>query len=113
MDEYIAKRKEYIQQVRASFDKSNEISDIYATNIEDNYFKSNGKFKTRCLISFLIFIIVFFCHYNSYTIFGIEVSEIIDRISDNRYYTFLENCDILENDNYSERINHVLKTNDE
>ena len=52
--------------------------------------------KLRFLTALVLFVIFFFCQSYSYPIFGIETAEIIDRISDNRYYTFLENCDIVK-----------------
>ena len=99
MDDYAMRRREYVQQVRASFDMPEEERNIpewedtdNTEGVENPFFS----FKLRLTISVLLFFVVFFCKYNDYPIFGIEVSEIIDMISDNQYYTFLENCDILE-----------------
>ena len=112
MNDYIANRKEYIKQIRASFEEPQKEFDIDTTeNITNIQSEPNITLKSRCFLAIFIFICIFFCHYNSYSIFGIEVSEIIDRISDNRYYIFLENCDILEDDNYSELIYNIFDSN--
>lgn len=92
MDDYAMRRKEYVQQIRASFDQPEEGYAYSPDNTEDMPLDSSLLwFKIRLMTALIIFCIIFFCKYNSYTIFGIEVSEIIDRISDNQYYTFLQN----------------------
>ncbi len=114
MNDYITERKEYIQQIRASFDEPREQYHTYiAKPIENTESEHNTDFKVRLFLSIFIFVLIFLSHYYSIPIFGIEVSEIIDRISDNQYYTFLENCDILKNSNYSELINSVFKSDEE
>lgn len=99
MEDYAIRRREYVQQVRASFDQSAEEGNLYTqtrTGAEaeplDTTFLG---LKIRVTIAVVLFCVIFFCKYNSYPIFGLEVVEIIDMISDNQYYTFLQNCDIL------------------
>ena len=82
-----------VQQVRASFDipeAENNISEWEETENTPGVENQFLSFKLRLTISVLLFLVVFFCKYNAYPIFGIEVSEIIDMISDNQYYTFLQ-----------------------
>ena len=92
MEDYAIRRREYVQQVRASFDHPREERYNYATTrteaeeepIETTFLG----LKIRLTIAIILFCIIFFCKYNSYPIFGMEVAEIIDMISDNQYYTF-------------------------
>lgn len=92
MEDYAMRRREYVQQVRASFDQPTaERYPSTQQNTEDE--PTNTTFlglKIRLTIAIVLFGIILFCYYNSYPIFGLEVSEIIDMIRDNQYYTFLE-----------------------
>ena len=95
MEDYAIRRREYVQQVRASFDQSAEEGYNFAQiRTEDDEAPVDITFiglKIRLTIAIILFCIIFFCKYNSYPIFGLEVAEIIDMISDNQYYTFLQN----------------------
>lgn len=93
MEDYAIRRKEYVQQVRASFDQPSEEGYIYSQTYTDEE-PIDTTFlglKIRLTIAVILFFLIFFCKYNSYPIFGLEVAEIIDMISDNQYYTFLQN----------------------
>ena len=94
MEDYAIRRREYVQQVRASFDQPTEEGYIYdSTGTEADAEPIDTTFlglKIRLTVAIVIFCVIFFCKYNSYPIFGLEVSEIIDMISDNQYYTFLQ-----------------------
>lgn len=98
MEDYAIRRREYVKQVRASFDHPLEEGYTFQQNdIEDEPINVPFLgFKIRLFIAVILFCSFLFCKYNSYPLFGMEVSEIIDMISDNQYYTFLENCDILK-----------------
>ena len=94
MEDYAIRRREYVQQVRASFNQLTEEGHNYAlirTESEeapvDTTFLS---LKIRLTIAVVLFCVIFFCKYNSYPVLGLEVAEIIDIISDNQYYTFLQ-----------------------
>lgn len=91
MDDYAMRRKEYVQQIRASFDQSGAES-MYSSAADETEETDTAflSFKIRFAIAILLFGMVFFCHYHSYTIFGMEITEIIDIISDNQYDTFLK-----------------------
>ena len=95
MEDYAIRRREYVQQVRASFDQPAEERYIYySTGTEAGDEPIDTTFiglKIRLTIAIVLFCVIFFCKYNSYPIFGMEVAEIIDIISDNQYYTFLQN----------------------
>ena len=95
MEDYALRRKEYVQQVRASFDQSNDaLEPGLVDNITTEYSSFFG-LKIRSVIAIIIFLAYLFCKYNSYPIFGYTTTEIIDIITDNQYYTFLQNYDIL------------------
>ena len=92
MEDYAIRRKEYVQQVRASFDQPSENGIIYAQTTTDEE-PMNTTFpglKIRLTLAVILFCIILFCKYNSYSVLGLEVTEIIDMISDNQYYTFLQ-----------------------
>ena len=97
MEDYAMRRREYIKQVRASFDQPTEDGYVFQDKeMEDEPINIPFLgFKIRLFISVILFCSFLFCKYTSYSFFGMEVSEIIDMLSDNQYYTFLENCDIL------------------
>ena len=95
MEDYAIRRREYIKQIRASFDQPTEenYNNYSYTRTETDEEPLDTTFlslKIRLTIAIILFCIIFFCKYNSYPIFGMEVAEIIDMISDNQYYTFLQ-----------------------
>lgn len=92
MEDYIMRRREYVQQIRASFDRPTENDYFYGqTNVEETPIDATFfSLKIRFLIAIILFGVIFFCKYYSYPILGMEVSEIIDMICDNQYYTFLQ-----------------------
>lgn len=98
MEDYAIRRREYVKQIRASFDQPSEEGYIFQesdTEDEPIHIPFLG-FKIRLFIATILFCSFLFCKYTSYPLFGMEVSKIIDMIRDNQYYTFLENCDILK-----------------
>lgn len=95
MEDYAIRRREYVQQVRASFEQPTEArynNYAYTRNeAEDEHAETTfSGLKIRLTIAIILFCTIFFCKYNSYTIFGMEVTEIIDMIRNNQYYTFLQ-----------------------
>ena len=98
MEDYAMRRREYVKQIRDSFDQISEEGDTFQQDNEENAPISTPflGFKIRLFLSLILFSSFLFCKYTSYPLFGMEVSEIIDIISENQYYTFLENCDILK-----------------
>lgn len=94
MEDYAIRRREYVQQVRASFEQPIEEGYVFAqtgtTTDEEPLDTTFLGLKIRLTIAIILFCVIFFCKYNSYPIFGMEVAEIIDMISDNQYYTFLQ-----------------------
>lgn len=92
MEDYAIRRREYVRQVRASFDQPSEEGYTYsqAYTEEAPIDTTFLGLKIRVTIAIVLFCAIFFCKYNSYPIFGMEVAEIIDMIRDNQYYTFLQ-----------------------
>ena len=93
MEDYALRRREYVQQIRASFDQPLEDYNYLQARTEageESIASTVSSFKFRLTIAIILFCVIFFCKYNDYPIFGMEVSEIIDMISDNQYYTFLQ-----------------------
>ena len=92
MEDYAMRRREYIKQIRASFDQPSEEGYVFQEgNTEDEPINIPFLgFKIRLFIAVVLFCSFLFCKYTSYPLFGMEVSEIIDMISDNQYYTFLQ-----------------------
>ena len=94
MEDYAIRRREYVQQVRASFEQPTKEEYSYALpRTEDEADPIDTTFiglKIRLTIAIILFCVIFFCKYNSYSLFGMEIAEIIDMISDNQYYTFLQ-----------------------
>ncbi|MBQ8279429.1 MAG: hypothetical protein IJZ23_06275 [Roseburia sp.] len=92
MEDYAIRRREYVQQVRASFNQPTEDGYVYAQNNagEEPIDTTFLGLKIRLTIAVILFCVIFFCQYNSYPIFELEVAEIIDMIRDNQYYTFLQ-----------------------
>ena len=93
MEDYAIRRREYVQQVRASFDqpaeeKYHNYTYPRAEAEEEPIDTIFLGLKIRLTIAIILFCTIFFCKYNSYTIFGMEVTEIIDMIRNNQYYTF-------------------------
>lgn len=90
MEDYALRRKEYVQQIRASFDQSNDALEPGLVEIPTTEYSAFFGLKIRSMIAILLFLAFLFCKYNSYPIFGYTTTEIIDIITDNQYYTFLQ-----------------------
>lgn len=92
MDDYVMRRREYVQQIRASFDSPVPNEHYYGQmNTEEESVDSTFfSFKIRLLAAILLFCVFFFCQYYSRPILGMDAAEIIDMIKDNQYYTFLQ-----------------------
>lgn len=92
MEDYAMRRREYVKQIRDSFDQPSEDGYTFQTrDIEEEPINIPFLgFKIRLFIAIILFGSFLFCKYNSYPLMGREVTEIIDMIRDNQYYTFLE-----------------------
>lgn len=94
MEDYAIRRREYVKQIRDSFDQPTEDGYIFSQNgtttDEEPVDTTFLGLKIRLTVAIILFCVILFCKYNSYPIFGLEVTEIIDMISDNQYYTFLQ-----------------------
>lgn len=103
MEEYAIRRREYVQQVRASFDELENAEDSLINGDRIGHFRSDEEeyenemmqspfigFKIRLFCAVMLFLAFAFCKYHSYEIFTRNPVEIIDMISDNQYYTILQ-----------------------
>lgn len=94
MEEYALKRKEYVQQVRASFDENGDFTKEAEKESGESEISPFFFTKLRVICSIFLFFVFLFCKYNSCEIFTKTPEEVIDMISNNQYYTFLQNYDI-------------------
>lgn len=87
-DEYAARRREYVAQIRSSFDNGAE--DVISNETEERTASafSFGKLRFGAAMVFLFFFLVNW--YTDGTIFNFSVTEIIDIVTDNHYYTNLQ-----------------------
>ncbi len=87
-DGYAERRREYVAQIRSSFDNGAE--DVISNETEERTASafSFGKFRFFAAMVCLVFFLVNW--YTGGTIFGVSVTEIIDIVTDNHYYTNLQ-----------------------
>lgn len=87
-DGYAERRREYVAQIRSSFDNGAE--DVISNETEERTASafSFGKLRFFAAMVFLVFFLV--NRYMGGTIFGVSVTEIIDIVTDNHYYTNLQ-----------------------
>ncbi len=87
-DGYAERRREYVAQIRSSFDNGAE--DVISNETEERtaFAFSFGKFRFFAAMVCLVFFLVNW--YTGGTIFGVSVTEIIDIVTDNHYYTNLQ-----------------------
>ena len=87
-DEYAVRRKEYVREIRRSFDHPEEMPDTEPeeaqTFIPWIFLKIRSVFAVFLMIGFLIL------KYNQYEFYGYQAKDVIDIISDNQYYTILQ-----------------------
>lgn len=88
MDGYAERRREYVAQIRSSFDNGAE--DVISNEIEERTASafSFGKLRFWTAMACLAFFLVSW--YTGETFFGVSVTEIIDIVTDNHYYTNLQ-----------------------
>ena len=87
-DGYAERRREYVAQIRSSFDNGAE--DVISNETEERTASafSFGKLRFFAAMVFLVFFLVNW--YTGGTIFGVSVTEIIDIVTDTHHYTNLQ-----------------------
>lgn len=99
-DDYEERRRQYVSDIRKSFHESeirekNKKNDV-SYGDQDVTETSFSFSKIRILIAVLIFGAFFYLHYTKSTILGYDAEDIIDIISDNHYYTNLQEYVMME-----------------
>ena len=88
-DDYAARRREYVQEIRKSFDappQEEPEDEIPAEGTTLGFVL----FKLRIVIAVLLFAGFLFLKYNDYEINGYHAKDIIAIVTDNHYYTILQ-----------------------
>ena len=88
MDEYVERRRAYVNEIRRSFDRSEMEND---TAEEEAQTSVPWIFlKIRMVLAVLLMIGFLLLKYNAYEFHGYQAKDVIDIISDNQYYTILQ-----------------------
>lgn len=101
IDDYVMKRREYIAEIRRSFDTKERI-------MEDTVSESDNSssilfFKLRFFLALCIFAAFILCKYTGYTFYTYDAKEVVDIITDNQYYTKLQNYVMIEGQLFGEK----------
>lgn len=89
-EDYAVRRKEYVADIRKSFDTmTNDMEDTTSGFSEGG--SSILLFKIRLFLSICIFIAFIFCKYTGYDFYSYQAEDVIDILTDNQYYTNLQN----------------------
>lgn len=86
-DDYVIRRREYISEVRKSFDQTNEeMGEQTATKVSSSFLMQ----KIRCVLALGLVLGFLIFSYSKSEIMGYQAKDVIDIISDNQYYTNLQ-----------------------
>lgn len=89
--DYAEQRRQYVSQVRNSFEQGTE-------EFTEETTKREGFWMRLRIVTALCLFFLFFCWQSSgIKIMGCEAGKIIDMIADNRYDKFLQDCDMISN----------------
>lgn len=103
LEDYATARKNYISEIRKSFDKDFNESEKYGgrysrADFMQNTAESNGTYfetaKIRLFLAILLFIGFLYCWYSDTKILGYSAESMIEMMEDNRFYTAI--CDYVE-----------------
>ncbi len=87
-DEYVERRRAYVNEIRRSFDRSEVENDTVEeetqTSVPWIFLKIRMVLVVLLMIGFLVL------KYNAYEFHGYQAKDVIDIISDNQYYTILQ-----------------------
>ena len=87
-DEYVERRRAYVNEIRRSFDRpeveNDTVEDETQTSVPWIFFKIRMVLAVLLMIGFLVL------KYNAYEFHGYQAKDVIDIISDNQYYTILQ-----------------------
>ncbi len=100
VDDYVMRRREYVAEVRRSFDENDRKMEETVSEKEDS--SSILFLKLRFFLALCIFAAFMLCKYTGYTFYEYDTKEVIDIIADNQYYTKLQNYVMIEGQFFSE-----------
>lgn len=91
IDDYVVRRRQYIAEIRRSFDTNDsKMEDTVLENEKEN--SSSILFlKVRFFLALCIFAAFLLCKFTGTTFYEYDTKEVIDIIADNQYYTKLQN----------------------
>ena len=87
-DEYVERRRAYVNEIRRSFDRpevENGIAEEESQPLVPWIF-----LKIRIVLAVLLMLAFLLLKYNAYELHGYQAKDVIDIISDNQYYTILQ-----------------------
>ena len=87
-DEYVERRRAYVNEIRRSFDRP-EVENGTAEK-ESQPLVPWIFLKIRIVLAVLLMIAFLLLKYNAYEFHGYQAKDVIDIISDNQYYTILQ-----------------------
>lgn len=87
-DEYVERRRAYVSEIRRSFDRP-EVENGTAEE-ESQPLVSWIFLKIRIVLAVLLMLAFLLLKYNAYELHGYQAKDVIDIISDNQYYTILQ-----------------------
>lgn len=89
-DEYAMRRREYVANVRKSFEEEPRFSGRgQEEEVPEGEFFSF--FKIRLFLAVCLLGAFLYCHYTDTKIFAYSAEQIVELVSDNHYYTKLKN----------------------
>lgn len=87
-DEYVERRRAYVNEIRRSFDRP-EVENGTAEE-ESQPLVPWIFLKIRIVLAVLLMLAFLLLKYNAYEFHGYQAKDVIDIISDNQYYTILQ-----------------------
>ena len=88
IDEYVERRRAYVNEIRRSFDRpeveNDTVEEETQTSVPWIFLKIRMVLAVLLMIGFLVL------KYNAYEFHGYQAKDVIDIISDNQYYTILQ-----------------------
>lgn len=108
VDDYAVRRREYVAEIRKSFDGEMDGKEEAA----DSEIPVDGLpfliLKIKFFVAACILVSFLFCKYNGYDFYRFTPSEVIEMISDNQYYTKLQNYVMIQEQDSENGAEEVL-----
>lgn len=91
IDDYVVNRRQYIAEIRRSFDTNDSQMGDTVSDKEKENSSSILFLKVRFLLALCIFAAFLLCKFTKTSFYNYDTTEVIDIIADNQYYTKLQN----------------------